>query len=216
MRQSALPRVEPGVLFTGVQEPVAVSTLKLFLRVTGSAEDALLVSLISVARGIAERLTGRAIPKQTFVAWWDAIPTRWEKEWWDGTRDGAIGMDREGYVEIPNPPLISIEAVKAFQDDDTSTTFSVGNYFVDAKDQNLPGRLVLRLGSTWPVFIRPRNGFSVEYTAGYATVPADIAHAILLMASWLYKNRGDCSDDGCAGSCGAMSFLRNFVVMKVA
>lgn len=213
--QSAIVRVTPGTLVGG--EPIDTPTLKAYLRITGSAEDAFISTLCSVARGIAERLTGRCIPKQTLTGWLDFIPYR-DREWWDGVREGAINFTRSSYIEMPRPPLISVQAVTAWQNDDTSVVMDASQYFVDTSTDYLPGRVVLRLGAFWPVGIRPRNAYSVAYTAGYedAAVPADLKHAILLMASWLYKNRGDSPDDGVGIASGAMNFLNNYLVRRAS
>lgn len=194
-------------------EPVLAAEVKSFMRVTSAADDTLIGFLIIRARMIAERLTGRTIVKKNLLAYWDFIPGVTRK-WWDGVRDGHIGMDQSDALELPRPPLISVAEVRVYNDDNTSAVMVASDYFVDVTDPDLPGRVCLKLGATWPVFTRTRNGFRVSYQAGYDTVPQDMKHAILLMASWLYKNRGDCSDDGCAGSCGAMGFLRNYVMMR--
>lgn len=217
---STIPRVGPGSAILDdadvpvtVAEPVTGAELKALLRVTGTAEDSFLAALPVRARLIAERLTGRTIKLAPLNAWWDRLPGH-DAGWWDGVRDGAVGAIRASALELPRMPLVEVRAVRAYQDDDSSILMPSTDYHVDAIDPDLPGRVCLRLGSVWPTFTRPRNGFLVDFVAGYEAVPEDLKHAILLMASWLYKNRGDCSDAGCAGSCGAMSFLSAFIVMK--
>lgn len=213
---SAIARVGPGPALSPVpSEVVTTAEVKSFLRVTGNADDALIASLCTRARMIAERLTGRSIIKTSLYAFWDFVPGQ-GTPWWDGVRDGALSCLSAGYVELPRPPLISVEEVSGFNNDDSAVVMSASNYYVDTVDPDLPGRVALRLGAVWPIFTRTRNGFRVQYTAGYASVPEDLKHAILLMASWLFKNRGDCSDDGCAGGSGAMSFLHNFVFLRVS
>ncbi len=213
---SSFSRLSAGPVLDPVpSEPITAAEVKSFLRVTTSADDALIQSLCSRARLIAERLTGRCIIKQSLYAWWDFVPGK-RLDWWDGVKEGPIGGERASSVEIPRPPLISVSEVCAFNDDDSQVVLDPSAYFLDITDQDLPGRVVLRLGATWPVFTRNANGFRITFIAGYATVPEDIRHALILIASWLYKNRGDCSDEGCASACGAMMFLRHYVMMKVS
>lgn len=192
-----------------------MAVLKAWVKAPGNAEDTLLTTLCMTARMMAERITGRAIPKQEFIAYHDCAPGRYTTEDWDGVRDGAVSeVYSRSTLELPRPPLITVDEVSSFDDDNTETVFAAGNYYVDATDPDMPGRIALHIGASWPVFTRTANGLKVKFTAGYTTVPADITHAIMLIAAYLYVNRGDCTDEGCAGACGAMGFLKHYVMMR--
>ncbi len=213
---SSFTRVSAGAaLDTVPAEPVLAADLKAWLRVTSSAEDALLGQLCVRARLMAERLTGRTIKKTRLVASWDQVPGT-TRRWWDGVRDGHLGMDQVSALELPLPPLVDVEEVRSYNDDDTSQVMDASNYRVDASDPDVFGRLCLKLGVTWPVFTRTSNGLKVTFVAGYEAVPEDVKHAILLMAAWLYTNRGDCSDETCSGSCGAMGVLARYKVLRTS
>lgn len=196
-----------------VPEPITVQDAKSFLRVTHGADDALITSLIKRARLLAEKLTGRTIVKASLLASWDYIPGG-PMPWWDGQRDGAIGMFSTPKLALPRPPLISVTSVTGYNDDDSAVLLPDNQYRVDNLDPDLAGRVCLKMGATWPVFTRPSDGFQVEFIAGYEVVPEDLKHAILLMTVFLYQNRG-CSDAACASGAGVTNYLNQFVVVKV-
>ena len=88
-------------------------------------------------------------------------------------------------------------AVKYYADDNTATTFSADNYYVDTTSEQ--GRVVLRSGKSWPTVseLRDANAYEIQYKAGYgsnngdtaANVPRNITNAIKMLALHLYENR---------------------------
>ncbi len=87
--------------------------------------------------------------------------------------------------------------VKYYADDNTATTFSADNYYVDTTSEQ--GRVVLRSGKSWPTVseLRDANAYEIQYKAGYGTnngdtaanVPRNITNAIKMLALHLYENR---------------------------
>lgn len=210
-------RTEKGDM-VDTDEPVTISTLKAYVKAYGAAENDLLTMFVASARAMAERITGRTILRREMIQWLDIIPGKSDK-WWDGVREGPISMvdSNIGFIELNEMPVDAATppVITAYDDADVGTPMSSSLWWLDASSQELPARIILRIGAPWPVFIRPKNGFKVAYRAGYTTIPEEIKLAVLKMAAWLYKNRGDCSDDACAGGCGAMDYLRNFLVRRV-
>ncbi len=182
------------------EEPATLAEAKLHLKVENTADDTLISDLISSARELCEKETGRAFITQTWQLFLDRFPFAPNgDEWWDGTRDGAITNLYEAvrHIAIPKPPLVSVSHLITYGDDpdnnDDPQTFDASNYFVDTVSE--PGRLALRINSIWPVrVLRAANGIEVEFVAGYgaaAAVPRDIKNAILITVAHLYENRGD-------------------------
>ncbi len=102
-------------------------------------------------------------------------------------------MDREGYVEIPRPPLI---AISSFKYTDTSGTVfdmvqgyddTLGNYL--PPDVNFePARLYLPFSGVWPnTILLPGAPIQITYTAGYpsfaGTVNVDVSGKVITWAT---------------------------------
>lgn len=154
-------------------EPITLAEAKAQCRVESSADDALLSSLITAARLVAEVTLGRALVTQTLRYLADAAP-------------------QGDALELPRAPLQSITHIKSYDDADVATLFSASNYLADSSSQ--PGRVVLRVGASWPSITRAANGFEVQYIAGYgdaAAVPAPIKAGMLVHIAQLYTHRGD-------------------------
>jgi len=176
-------------------EPISTAEAKLYLRVSGAAEDSLIALMIKAARQQVEEYIQRSLITQTWDLFLDSFPSQVDGLWWDGVVQGSR---RELFgdaidVEIPRPPLISIVHVKTFAPDDTASTFAATNYTVDTvKD---PGRIVLKIGSVWPSDLRSGNAVNIQFTAGYgttgATVPSTLIMAMNQILGNLYEHRGD-------------------------
>jgi hypothetical protein len=174
-------------------EPVLLSEAKAQARIDTTADDALVANLITAARQWAENYTGRAFITQTWQMYLDLWSSAAEN-WWDGVRQGPVtGLDNVNYITLPRAPLQGVNSVQYFDNTDTSTVWSASNYFVDTV--RVPGRLALRLGSTWPLPSRLTNGIVIEYVAGYgddgSTVPEVIKTAIRQLVVHWYENRGE-------------------------
>jgi uncharacterized phiE125 gp8 family phage protein len=174
-------------------EPVTLDDAKAQARVDTNVDDALLTSLVTAARQWCEQYTGRAFITQTWQMWLDTWPVAIEA-WWDGVRQGPISdLDEISFVSLPRPPLVSVNSVTYYDNDDNATVWDASNYFVDTIRE--PGRLALRLGSVWPVPTRITNGIGIEYVAGYGSdaddVPEVIKTAIRQLVSHWYEHRGE-------------------------
>lgn len=192
-------------------EPVSFSDMQTHLRITGTSEQTYIEGLVTAARQHAERYTRRAFITQTWLLSLDHPPGGHEP-WWDGVRQGSI---RELYsyarwVELPYPPLQTVNSVKQFDTDDNADTVSTDIYYVDTNSE--PGRVVLRYGKTWPsVTNRIADSFQVDYDAGYGDnaddVPQPIREAVKRLAGYLYEHRGDCSAEEALKGSGAAVLL---------
>jgi hypothetical protein len=180
-------------------EPIVLADAKTYLRVDTTADDSLITALITASRRMAELYTQRAFITQKWDLWLDNWPYGKSSQWWDGQKDGAIGslLNFSSSIDIPKPPLISIDAVNTYDETDTATLFAAANYFADTKNE--PGRLALRTGCTWQPFVKSANGIQISFTAGYGSsasnVPLPIVQAIYQTISHLYENRGDQTQD---------------------
>ena len=204
-----------SVLVTGpATEPVTASELRSHLRADSTElPDGDANALIAEARQLIEDDTGLAFISQS----WRLSLDRWPggaEAWWDGVRQMAISElyapNAMTSVALPRWPLASITSVTVFDEDSNSAVVSVANTF-DVDIYQVPGRLTLRRGSTWPIALRANDAIQIIYVAGYANaaaVPAPMKRALKNLAAFLYTNRGDsCSPAEAMAKSGANEFI---------
>ena len=201
-------------LVAGSLEPVTLAEAKSHLRITHAEDDAYITTLITAVRGLFERLTRRAVPKQDVVLALDAFPGM-RMPWWDGEVDGALASYQRRAIDLAMAPTISVTEVASYDLTNTRLVFASTNYFLEKADPNIPGRICLNIGAIWPVNLRRADAVEILFKAGYenGSVPAEIRLAILMLLAHLYANRGE-ADDVAVHESGAYSFLRQFMVMR--
>ena len=194
MQRYALTQVAaPG------EELLSADEVKLHLRIEQeeTVEDSLLTRLIAAARRQAEAFTGRALITQT----------------WDMDLDGFLSWE----IDIPRPPLQSVESVGYMDVAGVVHTLPASSYRVDAK--RTPGRITPTYGQAWPATRDVTSAVGVRFVAGYGAVdgvPEDIQQAVLLIVGRLYAHR----EDVVVGSAtrmplGAESLLGPYRVVRV-
>ena len=157
-------------------EPITLAQAKAHLRVDFTDDDVLIGALIVAAREYCEDVLGRALMAQTI----------------EGVLDGEPG----DVILLPRPPLLSVQSIKFYDENDVATLVDPAEYLVDRTSQ--PGRVVLNAEGEWPdVNLRPANSVTIEFTAGYgddaADVPAKFRQAMLLLIAHWYTHREEVS-----------------------
>jgi len=151
--------------------PVTLSEVKGYCRITHSAEDTLVQSLIYAAINLVEDFAWLQIMNATWLLQLNEWPT--------------------SYIELGKGKVSSVVSVKYNDADGAEQTMEANtDYKVDLN--SWPARIVFinqpQINSNLP-FIR------VEFVAGYGTdpalVPDNIKDAIYLTARSLYDNRND-------------------------
>lgn len=157
-------------------EPVTLDEAKANMRVTNSAEDTLITSLIVVAREYAELAENRAYIEQTITGKMDRFPL---------------------FIKLPRSPLMTVESINYIDTAGDSQTLSTDVYAVDTISE--PGEITLKHGQSWPVTQRIHHAVTIVYTAGYgdeaADVPQRVKQAMLLMISDWFSHRSDSCGD---------------------
>src|SRR5438477_7546421 len=155
-------------------EPVTLAEAKAYLRFDGDAEDELIGTLIAAARRHVEAATGLALIAQAWSHFLDHWP------------HGPI-------VTLPLAPLIAIEEVSVYGDDDEAAIIDPAHYYADTLAR--PARLVLRPDRIWPPPGRAANGIEIKVAAGHgpsaSDVPQGLRTAILRLIAYWFENRGD-------------------------
>lgn len=212
-----------SVLVTApASEPVTASELRSHLRADATElPDADANALIAEARQMIEDLTGVAFISQS----WRLSLDRWPggaEAWWDGVRQMAISeLYAPNYmtsVMLPRWPLASITSVTVFDEDSNSQAVTVANTF-DVDTYQVPGRLTLKRGSTWPIALRANDAIQIIYVSGYANaaaVPAPMKRALKQLAAFLYTNRGDtCEPADAMQKSGAAGLFDTYRPMRL-
>lgn len=149
-------------------EPVSLETLKSFLRVDVTDEDALITALGKGARETGEELARRAFITQTLEMVIDGWPPSFT-------------------LALMRPPLQSVTSVKYYDENNAEATWT--DYTVDARSE--PGRI--HFNSTPGTTLLESGGIVVRYVAGFGSspsaVPQRIIDAILALTAFRYENR---------------------------
>lgn len=156
-------------------EPVSLDEVKLYLRVDTDAEDATITLLISAARELFERETGRALIMQD----WE-----WTLDCWP-----EPGFDARRVVEFPLGPVAEITEIVVKDGAGGETDVPETDYIADLAR----GRLTEKTPSLWPRPGAAAAGIRVAFTAGFGDsgedVPADIRGVLLALIAEGYEHR---------------------------
>lgn len=151
-------------------EPISLAELKAHLRVDDDDEDVLLAALIKTARGHLERSAGLALIRQGWRLYLDCWP-------------------EIGTIEIARGPVISVDAVRAFDELGEESEISLAGHVLDGVQR--PARLWLR---ERPAVRQAINGVEVDFIAGFGEtgedVPDTLKRAMLIHAAHMYEFRG--------------------------
>ena len=95
--------------------------------------------------------------------------------------------------EIPLWPIITVDGITSFADDDTPSTIDPAHYYLDGATR--PARLALRQGRVFAPPGRNINGLKLAFSAGFgadaSAVPAEIKEGLMAIVADWYQNRGD-------------------------
>ena len=185
-------------------EPLTLSEAKTHLRVDASTEDALITTLLTVARQRCEEYTGRSLITQTWRLWLDAAG--FNGLWFDGQREAPISALTPDTLALSKGPVQSVSAITSFSEADIGTVFASSNYFVDS--DSVPARIQLRSGASWPSPGRSINFLRIDYVCGYgasgSAVPAALRQGMLQHLAALYEGRGEVVMTGMPAACLAL------------
>lgn len=148
-------------------EPVSLGELKDHLRVTESAEDALIASLGAAARRAVEARAGLALMAQGWRLTLDRAPT-------------AI-------MSLPRAPVLSLDDVSAIDRTGAATSIDPDLYDFESGPR---ARLITR--GFWPPTSRRVGGIRIDFTAGWTdagSVPEELKLAVKMLAAHFYENR---------------------------
>jgi uncharacterized phiE125 gp8 family phage protein len=155
------------------ETPVTLAEAKAQLRVLSSDEDTLIGSLIQVATALLDGrngMLGRALVSQAWRMKIDRFPRT---------------------IELPLPPLISVQAITYLDTAGDSQTLDPSLYIVDTG--TYVGRVRPAYQAVWPIPQSIELAVTVDFTCGYgaaSAVPMTIKQAMLLLINHWFFNRG--------------------------
>jgi uncharacterized phiE125 gp8 family phage protein len=96
-------------------------------------------------------------------------------------------------IEIPLAPVLSVEELAVYGEDDQKAVIEPSHYVVDAASR--PARLMLRGSRQWQRPGRQLNGIGIRVRVGYGTAPGDVPaplrQAVLMLVAHYYAGRGE-------------------------
>ena len=155
-----------------------LDTVRRHVRSATDTEDDLLESWVTAAAAYWEEQTGRPIMRTVFELWLDGVP-------------GTVGT-APARIELPRPPLVSVESLTYIASDGTETAFTDGASPETALWRAVaPAGLYARrgwveplAGQTWPTVRDQADALRIRFTAGYAenaTEVPDLIRGTLLL-----------------------------------
>jgi uncharacterized phiE125 gp8 family phage protein len=153
-------------VITPPTQQIPTAELRAQCRITGTAEDSLLVGYLEAAVGYAQHYTGRSIGQQTLELALD--------EWPDGA------------VELPRGPVLEVKSVKYIDADGNQQTMSSSLWALDDYDDQRSW-LVRAVDTEWPALRSAANVIKVQYDAG--SVPGAVRQALLMLVAHMYSQR---------------------------
>lgn len=144
-------------------EPLTLAETKLYLRVDGIEEDALITSLIAAARVCAEEYLNRSLIQQ-----------QWKLAYNDET---------PACVPLPRGPVSAVNSVVTTGRSGGTQTIAASTYFLNAAKD------ALEFDST-PLAFLIEISYTAGYGADATYVPEPIKKGLLAHIASLYDNRG--------------------------
>lgn len=185
---------------------VNLETLKAHLRITSCNQDTVLQLYLETAINFAEKCTGLALINRTYETFRDFFPLADNEGYYPAgcipeTLNAATG--NTGF-ELRRGPVSSVTSVEYAPTSAPATLVAIdpANYYVTEAEAGKLANVLAQPDFIWPYdLVEPKvDSIKITFVAGFGNdpkfVPADIRNAILLHASNLFANKGDCGDCG--------------------
>ncbi len=148
---------------------ISLAEIKNHLRILDSDNDSYLLSLLPVSTAYCETILGRRLISQQWRLWLDG----WQR-----------------IIKLPFPPVITVDAIKYYDLENTLQTLPITDYETDLIDEPAKVKLLNR-----PAVINNYNAAYIDFTCGYgeagSDVPSPIRQALLMLIGHYYMNRQD-------------------------
>lgn len=163
-------------------EPLTTSEAKAWLKIEDdiTADDAIVLALVTAAREYIESSTGIALYTQTVREYLDKWPEK---------------------TNVSNPmaefhlmrfPVQSVTGITYLDSEGVSQTLSSSAYVVDISGKT--ARIGLKANETFPALRDQINAVTITYVAGWddtANIPEALKTAMKLLLAYFYERRAD-------------------------
>lgn len=173
--------------------PVTAADMEAFLGLQSGTDTAMLDAFIAAACDGVRQYLRRSLGAETLELRMDGFPV-YDQDALDRLGPGlhVVSLpyltNRGGSeIDLPFGPVQSVVSVTTYGTDNVGTVFAATNYDHDAT------RIYLNESATWPVSLRRRDAVAIQYTSGYADVPAAIVHGIKQWVAAMYDCREGCA-----------------------
>ena len=205
------------------EKPITLAELKSWLGITHNLSDSALTIIISAVTAYAENYTNRTIMRATFVTRRDFFPGA-------GTNEGfypygilpvfGAGINENIGFEIRKSPLVSVSSIVYTDGNGILQTVANSNYYLTQEEDY--SSVLKTPDGQWPIDSANKlDSVAITFIAGLfataITVDAEWKHALLVHATAMWANRGDCSNSACAGAIpgSAQAFYDNKRIMNL-
>jgi len=151
-------------------EILTLSEVKNHLKIDGSDYDSVLMSIITTARQIGEKITGRDFVAKTYQLQLDSFPC-------------------SGGIEIRKSKLDQVNAIDYLDEAGVAQQFT--DFYI-AESENYSK---IYAESSFPNTSTRKQNVVIEFTTYYSLFPRAIKQAMLSVCAALFENSGDCSVD---------------------
>lgn len=156
--------------------PVSVDEAKSFLRISHDRENIEIHQMVQAATYALKTALGR-----------DLLSTGWRMMVDRFPRGGAP-------IHITRAPVLSVEEIAYFTPDGERIALEPDDDFTVTRLNDMDGAYLFpKLGASWPAVIARDTIVAVDFTSGFAAVPAELPapfrQAILAYVTHCYENR---------------------------
>lgn len=155
-------------------------------RVTDEGEFGLLASIAEVAVAAVEDYTGLALTQNRYRWHSDSWPAAGQEIYpWYGRRPAVPRR-----AVLRRSPLISVEAVKYYDDEGAQVTVNPSNYYADTVSPE--SGVVFKGSFSYPELVEDwrADRVTIDFTAGGGCIDPRARQAVLLLCSHYYDNQG--------------------------
>lgn len=187
-------------LATPANLPLDLDFVKNYLKIDGTADDALITFLIKAAAGFVEKYTSRTLLETQFQTYRNDFG--YSGIWFPHCDDySACG------IVLKKSPFVSLDSYTYRNTESVETVVAPTLYYITDKVDY--SSILLLPNKSYPTdLLCVQQAVKIVFTAGYGTtqddIPVELQEAMLQLVADMYTNRGDCMP---SGGCGCESFL---------
>ena len=149
-------------IFQPAGEPIHIEEAKLDRRVSDSADNSRIRSLIAAARQSVETITRQQLMHARYQLTLNSFPT---SEY--GAQSLGAANIPSCAVRLPHAPLVRVVSIQYVDMGGVVQTMPTSDYVVN--NANMPGLVAPVFGKIWPISIPQIGAVTITYDAGYAS-----------------------------------------------